>query len=88
MKMSSSFIPDLGDLIWLILPLLILQLALMGIGLWEWNKKKENLGTKKVLWLLIILIFSIAGPIFFLLYSQRFDLPRKREEFVEDDWEK
>ena len=86
--MSSTFIPDLGDLIWIILPFLILQLSLMVIGLWEWNKKKEYLGTKKVLWLIIILVFSMAGPIFFLLYSQRFDLPMKGEKLVKDDWEK
>lgn len=86
--MITNFIEDFGDLIWIIVPLLIIQLSLILIGIWEWNKKKEFLQNKKLLWLIIILIFSFAGPVFFLLYAQRFDVPIKGEKSVEDEWEK
>ena len=86
--MIADFIQDFGNLMWIIIPLLIIQLSLILIGVWEWNKKKEFLGGKKILWLFIIFIFNFAGPIFFLLYSQRFDVPIKGEESIEDDWEK
>ena len=74
---------DLQKYIWMLLPLLALQLSLMVIGFWDWNKKKALLGQNKISWFLIILILSIIGPIIYLLYSNRLTVPSKEDS---DNW--
>ncbi len=83
----SSMLQDLGKLIWIILPLMVIQISLMGIGLWQWYKKKDFLGQHKILWILIILLMNFFGPIIFLIYSQRLEAYRTINEDVLDEWE-
>ena len=59
------------DFIWIIMPLLVLQITLMIIGLWEWLKKRESLKRNKILWLFVIIFLNTIGPIVFLYYSRR-----------------
>lgn len=66
-----DFIPKLGALVWIILPLMFFQIMLLTIGLWEWNKKKERLGHHKLIWLFFILFINFFGPLIFLAYSQK-----------------
>lgn len=83
----ADVIQEISNLLWVIVPLMAVQLTLTGIALWQWNKKKEFLGQNKLIWLLIILIINIFGAIIFLIFSQRiepFVSPKKGEE---DDWE-
>jgi hypothetical protein len=81
-----DFIPELGELVWIILPLLFLQIFLLAIGLWEWNKKKENIGQNKVIWLLLILLINFFGPIIFLVYSQKLNPLGYANKAEIDDW--
>ena len=73
---------DLQKYIWMLLPLLALQLSLMVIGFWDWNKKKALLGQNKISWFLIILILSIIGPTIYLLYSNRLTVPSKEDSDI------
>lgn len=74
---------ELQKILWILLPLLALYLSLIIIGLWDWNKKKNILGQNKILWLLIILFFSMVGPIIYLVYSQRLTTYSNEDS---DDW--
>ena len=61
---------ELMDVVWIIVPLIMVQITLTGIALWQWNKKKENLGQNKLIWILIILFTNFFGSVIFLIYSQ------------------
>jgi hypothetical protein len=39
----ADIMQELMDLIWIIVPLLMIQIALTGIALWQWNKKRKIL---------------------------------------------
>jgi hypothetical protein len=80
---------ELIDLVWIIVPLLMVQITLTGTALWQWNKKKENLGQNKLIWILIILFLNFFGSVIFLIYSQGINAydtstPSNGET---DDWE-
>lgn len=77
------------DLVWIIVPLLLVQITLTGIALWQWNKKKETLGQNKLIWILIILFINIFGSIIFLIYSQGIDAydTNTTSNGETDDWE-
>ncbi|MFX0185366.1 MAG: PLDc N-terminal domain-containing protein [Candidatus Hodarchaeota archaeon] len=62
---------QLQEVLWIILPLLVLYLGLLIIGLRDWIKKRELLGQYKFIWLLIIVLFSMIGPIVYLVNSHR-----------------
>ena len=81
-----EFIPELGELVWIILPLLILQITLIVVGIWEWNRKKDFLGQNKIIWLLIIIFINFFGSIIFLIYSQRLNLIVSVNQAEIDDW--
>jgi len=52
----------------LIAPLLILQLGLMAFALVDWARRSRTRYLDRWVWLLIIVVFSLLGPIayFFL----------------------
>ncbi|MFX0085659.1 MAG: PLDc N-terminal domain-containing protein [Candidatus Hodarchaeota archaeon] len=83
----SSMLQDLENLIWIILPLIVIQISLMGTALWQWYKKKNFLGQYKIIWILIILLMSFFGPIIFLIYSQGLETNRTINEDGLDEWE-
>ncbi len=60
---------EIQELLWLIIPLAILQFTIMLIALRNWYKKRGLLGQNKLLWLLIILFVNLFGPIIWLYYS-------------------
>lgn len=82
-----DFLKDFGELIWIILPLAALQIILMGISLWEWNRKKTILGQNKIIWLLIIVFINFFGPISFLIYSQQISPISMTKNTEIDEWE-
>ncbi|MHA1995658.1 MAG: PLDc N-terminal domain-containing protein [Candidatus Hodarchaeales archaeon] len=60
---------EIQELLWLIIPLAILQFTITLIALRNWYKKRALLGQNKLLWLLIILFVNLFGPIIWLYYS-------------------
>ncbi|UCE12559.1 MAG: transcriptional regulator [Candidatus Heimdallarchaeota archaeon] len=81
-----DFLNDFGELIWIILPLAALQLLLLAVSLWEWNRKKVTLGQNKLIWLLIIVFINFIGPIAFLIYTQRINTVDFTKETEVDEW--
>ena len=57
----------------LILPIIVLELMLKIIALYDLSKKnaKEVKGEKRIVWVFIILFFSTIGPIFYLVFGHK-----------------
>lgn len=56
-----------------IIPLVIIQLALLVICLADWLKRKKFKYLDKWIWLIIFLFFNILGPIFYLTIGRDHD---------------
>ncbi|WP_314728308.1 PLD nuclease N-terminal domain-containing protein [Bacillus sp. Marseille-Q3570] len=54
----------------LILPILIIELILIGLALFDWFRTKETNGPRWM-WLLIILIINPFGPILYFLIGRK-----------------
>jgi predicted ABC-type exoprotein transport system permease subunit len=56
----------------LLLPLLILQLGFQIFALIDLFKRDpEEIKGSKVLWAIVILVFQMLGPIFYLVFGRR-----------------
>ncbi len=53
-----------------IIPLLILQLALMIVALVDLIKRQRVRGDNKVLWALVIVLVNIIGPVVYLIFGR------------------
>lgn len=60
------------DINWaLLLPLLLIQLTIQIIALIDLFKQKEMDKTKKIIWLVVILLLNILGPILYFAIERR-----------------
>ena len=82
----NELIELLNQYFWLILPLVILQLSVMSIGIWQWQKKKSLLGPNKLIWLLIIIVVNIFGPLYFIYYTRDLHYFNNSKKSY-DEWE-
>ena len=64
--MFENELQELTRYIPLLIPLLIIQLGLMVIALWDLIRREETRGPKWV-WLLVILFINFIGPIIYLV---------------------
>jgi hypothetical protein len=53
----------------MVAPLVLIQLVLMIAGLVDWSKRERTRGPKWV-WLVVILVFSIIGPVAYFLIGR------------------
>lgn len=60
---------DLTRLLPLLIPVLLLELLLLGIALADWIRREQTKGPRWV-WLPVILFFGILGPITYLLFGR------------------
>ena len=60
---------ELVDLLPLLIPILLIQLALVLIALWDLWKRESTRGPKWV-WLLVILLVNFIGPIIYLVIGR------------------
>ncbi|MHA1946529.1 MAG: PLDc N-terminal domain-containing protein [Candidatus Hodarchaeales archaeon] len=81
--MEHELIELLQELLWIIIPLALIQISLTIIALWDWYKKREYLGQNKLVWLLVILFFNFFGSVIYLWYS--YTKIMKIDE-SEDEW--
>jgi len=54
----------------ILVPLLFLQLALMGTALTDLMRREHVRGFTKQVWILLIVMFGIVGPMMYLLYGR------------------
>lgn len=62
-------IPELPRILSMVAPLVLIQLVLMIAGLVDWSKRERTRGPKWV-WLVVILVFSIIGPVAYFLIGR------------------
>jgi hypothetical protein len=75
---------EIQQLLWIIIPLALIELAVILIALRDWYKKRDLLDQNKYIWLALILFFNLLGPLIWLYYSSTKIL--QPSEGV-DDWE-
>jgi len=68
--MSESELQALTRYIPLLIPLIIIELALIIIALWDLVKREHTRGPKW-LWVLVILFFNLIGPIIYLAVGRQ-----------------
>lgn len=60
---------ELSRILPMLAPLVLIQLLLMIAGLVDWSKRVRTRGPKWV-WLVVILVFSIIGPVAYFLIGR------------------
>ena len=68
--MSENELQELSRLVPLLIPLVLIELGLMIIALWDLIKRKQTRGPKW-LWVLIILLVNFIGPIIYLVVGRQ-----------------
>jgi hypothetical protein len=59
------------DMLPLLIPAFIIQLALMVIALVDVVRRERVRGGNKVVWILVIVIINFIGPIIYLLFGRQ-----------------
>jgi Phospholipase_D-nuclease N-terminal len=60
-----------GQLIAILAPLIILQLALMGVGLYDLTRPDRRVkGGNKWIWGIVIVVGELAGPLVYFLFGR------------------
>ena len=60
------------DINWtLLIPIIILQLSLQILALVDLCRQKNIDKTKKIIWVFVILLFNILGPIVYFIIERR-----------------
>jgi hypothetical protein len=55
----------------LLVPLVVLQLALVGVGLYDLTRPDRRVrGGNKLVWGLVIALFQFFGPLIYFLYGR------------------
>jgi len=55
----------------LVIPIIILQLTIQIIALVDLHKQKHIERNKKIIWVVVILLFNILGPIAYFIIERR-----------------
>jgi hypothetical protein len=54
-----------------LVPLLVLQLVLLGVGLYDLTRPERRVkGDSKVVWALIIIFVNLLGPLLYFLFGR------------------
>ncbi len=61
-----------------LVPIIILELTLLVIALVDLVKRKHVTGDNKIIWVLVVLLFQIIGPIIYLVAG-------RKEPYIESD---
>jgi hypothetical protein len=61
----------LGEILLLLIPLVVLQLALMGVGLYDLTRPERRVkGGSKLVWGLVIVLGQLLGPLAYFLFGR------------------
>ncbi len=61
---------NVGQLIALLVPLVLVELGLLGFALYDLVKRKHVRGGSKLLWGIIIVVFEFFGPILYFVLGR------------------
>jgi hypothetical protein len=61
----------LGDILPFVVPLLVLQLVLLVVALYDLTRPERRVkGDSKVVWALIIIFVNLLGPLIYFLFGR------------------
>jgi hypothetical protein len=69
---------DITKMIPFLIPVLIIELALIVIALLNLAKRAQVTGNNKVLWIIIIVFIQVFGPVAYLMFG-------RKEDHVDDE---
>ena len=58
------------ELIPLLLPILVLEVALMVAALWDLAHRERVRGGKKWVWAVVAVVFNVVGPLAYFLFGR------------------
>ncbi|MCL6430907.1 MAG: PLD nuclease N-terminal domain-containing protein [Anaerolineae bacterium] len=61
---------DTARFLLLLLPLIVLQLALLAAALWDLVHRERVRGGNKWVWGIVIVLFNIIGPVVYFLFGR------------------
>jgi hypothetical protein len=62
---------SLGQIIAILAPLLVLQLVLMGVGLYDLTRPERRVkGGNKLVWGVVIVLGELLGPLVYFLFGR------------------
>ena len=61
----------IGSIILLVLPILIIQIGLIILAFVDLNKRDKVTGGNKMIWVVIILLFQIMGPLAYFIIGRK-----------------
>lgn len=61
---------DLQQILLLLLPLVLIQLGLLALGVWDWAHRQRFRYLNRWGWLAIIVFIGIFGPLIYLLLGR------------------
>ena len=61
---------NVGQLIALLVPLVLVELGLLGFALYDLVKRKHVRGGNKLLWGIVIVVFEFFGPILYFVLGR------------------
>jgi Na+/H+-dicarboxylate symporter len=64
---------NIGEMILLLAPLVLIQLALIVVALRDLKKRKRVTGGNKLVWGLVIVLINFIGPILYLTIGRKED---------------
>lgn len=68
--MSALLEIDWPKILPLVLPIILFNLLLIGVALYDWYKRKVLI-LSPYIWLIIILLLQLLGPILYLVIGRR-----------------
>lgn len=60
----------MASLVLLLIPVILLELALMVIALVDVVRRERVRGGNKVVWIIVIVVINLIGPIAYLLFGR------------------
>lgn len=64
---------EIGEMLPLLLPLILINVALIAVALYDLFKRKRVKGGNKILWGIFIVLIEFIGPIVYLLFGREED---------------
>jgi hypothetical protein len=61
---------NVGQLIALLVPLVLVELGLLGFALYDLVKRKHVRGGNKLVWGIVIVVFEFFGPILYFVLGR------------------
>ncbi len=68
---------DLAQLLPLLIPVVLLELGLLVWALLDIIRRKRVKGGNKVVWILVVVLINVIGPIVYFLFGREEDSPEK-----------